>query len=202
MKSLLLLDWYTLWKQLKMFLFFILLYAIISLVSQSYMFLGFSVLFLCMLPYYLMQMNDSVHMDAVFLLMPNSRSSLVRERYITALIAALLALPLMLAAWLVVGLDAVFMLVFQLAAGLLVLSLLLPLAFKFGAAKSRWLMLLMLALFFGSSGAITGLLEEDISLLSLVNWVQTLVWFVVPATLVLLGVSCLVSLRIFAKREF
>lgn len=202
MKSLLLLDWYTLWKQLKLFLFFILFYAVISLVSQSYMFLGFSVLFLCMLPYYLVQMNDSGRMDAVFLLMPNSRSSIVKERYITALISALLSLPLMLPTWLVMGIDALFMLVFQLAAGLLVLALLLPLAFKFGATKSRLFTLLMLALFFGSSGMVTGLLDEDVSVLSLGSWFQTLTWLAVPASLVLLGVSYLVSLRVYDKREF
>lgn len=202
MKCLLMLDWYVLWKQFKLFLFFILFYAVISLISQSYNFLGFSVLFLCMLPYYLMQINDGGQVDALLLLMPAGRTKIVQERYLTALIIALPALLLMLAAWLTVGREAAFMLMIQLAAGLIALALLMPLVYKFGATKFRMLMLLMLALLFGSNGVIVGLLEEDIPVLNLGSWFQVLAWWAVPIALVLLGVSYLVSLRIYEKREF
>ncbi|MGM9593559.1 MAG: ABC-2 transporter permease [Candidatus Onthomonas sp.] len=204
MKSLLLLDWYTLWKQLKLFLFFIAFYAVMALMSQSYAFLGFSVLFLCMMPYYLLQLNDNTHVDALLLLMPVGRTTVVAERYVTALLSAACALPIFLAAGLIMGGDAVTLLVLQLAAGLLVLALLLPLAYKFGATKSRMLMLVMLALFFSTSGIISGLLTEDNGLpeIAIDHWVGILARFALPAALVLLGVSYLVSLRIYQKREF
>ena len=204
MKSLLLLDWYTLWKQLKLFLFFIAFYAVIALMSRSYAFLGFSVLFLCMMPYYLLQLNDSTHVDALLLLMPVGRTTVVAERYVTALLSAACALPIFLAAGLTMGGDAVALLALQLAAGLLVLALLLPLAYKFGATKSRMLMLVMLALFFSTSGIISGLLTEDNGLpeIAIDHWVGILARFALPAALVLLGVSYLVSLRIYQKREF
>ena len=203
MKSLLLLDWYTLWKQLKLFLFFIAFYAAMALMSQSYAFLGFSVLFLCMMPYYLLQLNDGSRVDALLLLMPVSRTTVVAERYITALLSAACALPIFLAAGLIMGGDAVTLLALQLAAGLLVLALLLPLAYKFGATKSRMLMLVMLALFFSTSGIISGLLTEDSSLpeVAIDHWVGILARFALPGALVLLGVSYLVSLRIYEKRE-
>ena len=193
MKSLLLLDWYTLWKQLKLFLFFIVFYAAISLAGQSYSFLGFSVLFLCMMPYYLLQLNDSTRVDALLLLMPVGRQTVVAERYVTALLSAACALPIFLAAWLVMGGEAVAL-----------LALLLPLAYKFGATKSRMLMLVMLALFFSTSGIISGLLTEDNGLpeIAIDHWVGILARFALPAALVLLGVSYLVSLRIYQKREF
>lgn len=204
MKSLLLLDWYTLWKQLKLFLFFIVFYAAISLAGQSYSFLGFSVLFLCMMPYYLLQLNDSTRVDALLLLMPVGRQTVVAERYVTALLSAACALPIFLAAGLVMGGEAVALLALQLAAGLLVLALLLPLAYKFGATKSRMLMLVMLALFFSTSGIISGLLTEDNGLpeIAIDHWVGILARFALPAALVLLGVSYLVSLRIYQTREF
>ncbi|MGM9537212.1 MAG: ABC-2 transporter permease [Candidatus Onthomonas sp.] len=204
MKSLLLLDWYTLWKQLKLFLFFIAFYAVMALMSQSYAFLGFSVLFLCMMPYYLLQLSDNTHVDALLLLMPVGRTAVVAERYVTALLSAACALPIFLAAGLIMGGDAVTLLVLQLSAGLIVLALLLPLAYKFGSTKSRMLMLVMLALFFSTSGVISGLLTEDGSLpeISIDHWVGILARFALPAALVLLGVSYLVSLRIYQKREF
>ncbi len=201
MKCLLLLDFYALWKQLKIFLFFILAYAVGSLITGQYMFLGFAVMFLLMLPYYLQQLLEGGQVDASLLLAPIGRRTIVGARYLTVLLCVLPALALAAGAWAVLGADAALQLLLQTAASLVGISIILPLLYRFGAAKSRMLLLLMFALFFGSTGLISGF-SEEISLAALGGWFPWLVRLALPAALAVLGLSWLVSVRIYEKREF
>lgn len=203
MKSLLLLDWYTLWKQLKLFLAFILFYAVLSLVIQNAQFLAFSLMFLCVMPFYLLQINEGSRFDVTLLLAPISRRLIVGERYVTVLMSAVLSLPLMLATWLVLGADAALILVFQLSVGLVLIALLLPLAYKFGSTKSRIFMMLLLVLFFVFAGASQSLYENMGAVLSVFgNWFLLFIRFSLPAALVLLLVSYFISVQIYEKRSF
>lgn len=203
MKSLLLLDGYALWKQLKLFLGFIVLYPILALVSQNLIFMTFSTLFLCMLPYYLLQINNSRTVGALMQLMPLSRSTVVAERYLSALLSVACALPILLILRLVSGPDAAILMVLQIAACLSILALMLPLAYKLDPTKSRLLLMALMFLFFGATGAISNLTGDlPLSEIALDRWVPVLTAAALPVALALLGVSYLVSLRIYQKQEF
>ncbi|HIS51904.1 MAG TPA: ABC-2 transporter permease [Candidatus Onthomonas avicola] len=202
MKCLLLMDGYSLWKQLKLFVLFILAYAVGSLVSGQYLFLGFSVMFLLMLPYYLQQMNEGGRVDATFLLASISRKTVVRARYITVLLCTALGLVLAAVTWLVLSPDAGLMLLMQLAICLVSISLVLPLLYRLGAVKGRLTMLLVFAIFFGGTGVLTGLTESGPDLSALAGWGRWILRLALPVALGVLGLSYLISARIYEKREF
>lgn len=195
MKSLLMMDCYTLWRQLKLFLVVVLLYAVGALVSGAYEMLSFSFLFLCMLPYYLVQLTP----DTLFLILPCTRRQIVQERYLSILLSLLPSLLLSVACVLAGG--SLLIPVFQIAACLTILAVLLPLVLRFGPVKARLFTILTVALFFGSSGAIVGgVMGTDLkpieSTLSAVSWAT------LGGSLILLGISYLISLRIYEKREY
>lgn len=195
MKSLFLMDGYTLWKQLKFFLVVVLLYAVGSLVSGAYEMLSFSFLFLCMLPYYLMQLMP----ENMFLILPCTRKQIVQERYLTVLLALIPSLLLTLACVLAGG--SLLIPVFQMASCLMILAVLLPLVLRFGPMKARLFTVLIIALFFGSNGAIVGgIMGTDLKpigfTLSVVSWAA------LGGSLVLLWISYLISLRVYEKREY
>lgn len=195
MKSLLLMDVYTLWKQLKFFLVVVLLYAVGSLVSGAYEMLSFSFLFLCMLPYYLMQLTPEV----IFLILPCDRKLIVTERYLTVLLALIPGLILILACALSGG--SIIIPILQMSSCLTILAILLPLVLRFGAVKARLFTILMFALFFGSSGAIVGgLMGSEVPEPG--QMLKLTAWGALAVSLVLLGISYLVSLRIYERREF
>lgn len=197
MKCLLKMDCYALWKQLKFFLAIILLYILFSLVSRQYSMLGFSILFLCMLPYYMMQMTQ----ETLFLILPCNRKRIVQERYLTALLVLIPGLILSLVSRLLLGPESLSMLLLQLSACLLILAIQIPLIYKFGTVRARLLLLFTMALFFGSSGAIAALVSS-VQETEILRTLGLIAWIALPVSVALLGVSYLISLAIYEKKEF
>lgn len=202
MKALLLLDGYTLMKQLKFYFVFLTLYAGISLYSGQFMFLGFCVMFLTLMPYYLMQYTESTKSDALFLLMPCSRKTIVQERYVSVLLTLIPAALLALATLLVMGPDSALLILAECGLGLTLLSVALPIVYRYGVAKTRLILVCIMAALGGLGGGIGSRLGESAPGL----FSETLPFWLPILTLVIalsaLLISYHVSLRVYTKREF
>ncbi len=141
------------------------------------------------------------------LTMPVSRGDVIKARYISYIIFILMGL--LMAALSVFGLSLTaesvdmervgFGFTFGLAFGLSLPTFMSPLALIFGADKNDILLFisvfLSLGLFIGSSAALTPILNET----SDPNFVFRLGYFVF--SIILFGISFLVSLKIYKKKE-
>lgn len=197
MKALLRLDGYCIWSQFKLFLVVIFLYGIGALLSRQATFLLFSILFFCMIPYYLMQLTQG----KFCLLLPCTRRQIVQERYLSLLLLIPPILVLLLLARLIVGPDSLPLLLFQLSSCLLIQGILIPLFYKFGAAKARLLLILTMGCFFGSSAALAAFAGESISF-AFSGHLTLVAVAVLFLTLAVLWVSYRISLAIYEKQEF
>ncbi|MBQ9165782.1 MAG: ABC-2 transporter permease [Oscillospiraceae bacterium] len=202
MKALLLLDGYTLMKQLKLFLAFIVLYAGLSLYSQEFMLLGFSTIFLVLLPYYLMQYCETFKTDALFLLLPNTLKTVVQERYLTLLFTLVHTAVLAGVTELVLDPESALLIAVECALGLIAMSVIVPLAFKFGVTKSRMVLIFAIAAL-GSFGGIVGsVLGGDVAEVLSGSLLHTLSLLSLPIALVVVLISYHVSLALYTQREF
>ncbi len=202
MKALLLLDGYTLMKQLKLFLIFIVLYAGLSLYSGEFMFLGFSAMFLVLLPYYLMQFCEHSRTDALFLLLPNTRKAIVQERYLTLLLTLIPVAVLAGITALVLNPESALLIVAECALGLIVLSVILPLAYRFGVTKSRLILIFAVATLGASGGVMGSVLGDGAAAFLSSSPVYTLSLLSVPLALVVVFISYRISLAVCAEKEF
>ncbi|MBQ3090707.1 MAG: ABC-2 transporter permease [Oscillospiraceae bacterium] len=202
MRSLLLLDGYTVIRQLKFFLFFILFYFAFALATPNAIFLGFSTLFLMMMPYYLMQYTESYRSDALFLILPGSRKTIVQERYLSVLIALVPVLLLSLLSGLIHSWDYCLVALAEATTAVLVLAVLLPLAYRFGNTKMRLILTVFIGVMIGVSSGAGNLLEEgDLTPLSLPLF-PLLAFVALLLSLLILLVSYRISLKIYAGKEF
>lgn len=207
MKGLLLKDWYVLLRQTKWTLAVVLVYACLPLAGSQSFLSAFAIIFCAMLPLTLMSLDEKTGFDRYALALPCSRRDVVLSRYLLGL-GAVSAVTLLLLV------SAVSSLIYDkedllssvcgtapmLASGLLYLSILLPIAFRFGVEKARLWFVLVTAVLAGSIAAVVGILpSEQTALISFIDS-HGILWLV-PAALLLFGLSLLLSLRVYEKRE-
>lgn len=202
MKALLLLDGYTLIKQLKLFLVFIVLYAGLSLYSGEFMLLGFSAMFLVLLPYYLMQFCESSRTDALFLLLPNDRKTIVQERYLTILLTLVPVGLLILVIALILNTESALLVLTECALGMAVLSVIVPLVYKFGVTKSRMILIFAVAVLGASGGAMGSVLGDEAAAFLSGNLFHAIALLSMPLALVVVFISYRISLAIYSSSEF
>ena len=209
MKGLLIKDWFVIWKQAKWMLLLAILYLVLTATGSSYFFVGFSVLFLSMLPITVMGFDEKSKWNHYAVNMPFSRRDMVKSKYLLAGIAIGTAMVLYFLITSVVGLiknqpvdyrALLYSLLPMLALGVTFISFNLPVMFKFGVEKGRLWFVLITAILAGGVGALIGVSSDGTG--RLVDWVSRL-----PVGLILLGIvliflgSLLLSMRIYEKRD-
>lgn len=162
------------------------------------------VLLLTMAPVTTCSYDELAGWDKFAAATPAGRAGIVKGKYIFALLMAALSLVLILAingALILLGrgdndIGTLPQAVGLISCGLLILSILLPLTFRFGAQKSRVLMILVMAVLVSAVGALLliGRKTADIDLSSL--------YLLSPGlAAAAMAVSYVVSKRIYDKKE-
>lgn len=208
MKGLLLKDWYVLLRQTKWTLAIVLVYVCLPLAGSQSFLSAFAIIFCAMLPLTLMSLDEKTGFDRYALALPCSRRDVVLSRYLLGLgtVGAVTVLLLLVSAVssLIYDQRALLSSVCEtapmLAGGLLYLSISLPIAFRFGVEKARLWFVLVTAVLAGSIAAVVSVLPSEPT--ALVSFIASpgILWLV-PAALALFGLSLLLSLRIYEKRE-
>lgn len=209
MKGLLLKDWYVLLRQARWTLIVAMVYVLLPLANGHASFISaFAIVFCAMLPLNLMALDEKAGFDRYALSLPCSRRDVVYSRYLLGLLAVsavsvLYLLVSLMASVLHDGATPLAILCSaapMLAVGLLYLSVSLPIAFRIGVEKARMWFVLATAVIAGSVAAASSILaEEQEVLLELLS--GTGILWVIPAALVLFGLSLLLSLRLYETRE-
>lgn len=200
MKAVLMLDWHFLCKQFKIFFILILCYAAAAIMSGNVAYIAFTLLFLCLLPQYMMLASADGKQDVFLLLMPVDRTAIVRERYLTALLALLLGLVVTGLVGLVQGLETMLPMLILLGEGIVAQAFAIPFTFQFGV-QARIPLLVVLGALFGGSGAAFPLLSDAFVL----DTGTLLFWLSVGAPVagvLLLALSYPISLKILNGREY
>ncbi len=202
MRGLLLKDYYTMIKQLKLFLGLIVFFALIPNFSVS----SFALIYAAMMPITTLAYDERSHWDRMAATMPYSPASLVMSKYLLggiciAASAVLVALGSVVRTAFFQGADgAVWLeLLISVSIALLLLSLNLPLMFWLGVEKGRLIFFVMIAAAafcvaaFGAK--LAPLLESGGQLLSGAYFLPVL-------SLLLFGFSALISTYLYQRKEF
>ena len=154
MKALLYKDAMVLWKQMKLMLLLILIFAVIPSEFQN----TFAVLYAALLPYSALAYDERSRWDRMAAAMPYSARDIVTEKYVFGWIAALGTLALTLVLRLVsqyllhLGEGAsAEMLLIAFFGSLIAMAVTLPMMFRFGVEKGRLAMLLLIGLICGGA---------------------------------------------------
>lgn len=195
MKALLLKDYCVLWKQLRFFLLFILIFSALPGGFNGV----FAVTYAALLPYSCIAYDERSKWDQLAAMMPYTARDLVLSRYVLGWIAAAgaCALSLVLQGVFSTLLDTGFYpitLVLAFFACLTTLAITLPLIFRFGVERGRLLMFLIIFLVCGSAGALGGIADATSGL------PPAAVWLLLPVSLVLTVLSVPLSIRWYAHR--
>ena len=196
MKALLLKDYCVLWKQLRFFLLFILIFSALPGGFNGV----FAVTYAALLPYSCIAYDERSKWDQLAAMMPYTARDLVLSRYVLGWIAAAgaCALSLVLQGVFSTLLDTGFYpvtLVLAFFACLTTLAITLPLIFRFGVERGRLLMFLIIFLVCGSAGALGGIADATSGL------PPAAVWLLLPVSLVLTVLSVPLSIRWYARRS-
>lgn len=211
MKGLLLKDLYTMKKQLYVAGGLMVFYLVYAIVLKNAMMLGTAVvLFSFLMPITCMAYDDASGWNRYALSLPLTRKKLVLTKYLVGVITTVAGFALAMvgnAALIAMGYvdnpteTWVFTCIFA-EVGLLILSLMLPVMFKFGAEKGRFILIAMIMIPTVLGGFIF-------------SWLQTLgisapsdetVILIVALSpifvLAVMGLSYLLSVKIVNKKEY
>lgn len=200
MKALLYKDAMVLWKQMKLMLLLILIFAVIPSEFQN----TFAVLYAALLPYSALAYDERSRWDRMAAAMPYSARDIVTEKYVFGWIAALGTLALTLVLRLVsqyllhLGEGAsAEMLLMAFFGSLIAMAVTLPMMFRFGVEKGRLAMLLLIGLICGGAAGVAGV--ETFA----VGSVQNLPVLLLAAALAIAvnAMSLPIAVRCYAARE-
>lgn len=206
MKGILYKDFLVLKKQGVIILGCLLLYGIIALFGgdDSSIF-SFAVVFLgTMLPVTALAYDEQAKWDKYALSMPVSRTEMVVSKYLLCLIVFAVAGILNLSVELIqkkgiIDMDAVLVSLVVLSLGILYVSVMLPLLFRFGVEKGRLMILLVV---FVPVGIFMLLDWAGVSMPKSDTEITALLKILPVVALAALILSVLVSVAIYQKKEF
>lgn len=203
MKGLLLKDLLNLKKQGNVYLLMVGFYLVFSMVTENASFFGGMVCILsAMLPVTAMSYDERARWDKFALTMPISRKDMVISKYVLGLSFSTIGVIILFLCNLLTSLELSNNLIMSLSflgLGILIMSLILPLLFKFGVEKGR---ILMMLIFFVPAIFIMLLPSLGVSLSEPNETLLKTITYVTPFALVLtLVISLLTSIRIYQKKE-
>ena len=205
MKALLMKDFYTLWRQLKVYL---LVMLVISVFNGAYGNI-FITIWAALLPYTAMAYDERSKWDQMAAMMPYSTRDIVVSKYVMGWLctaaAALFAMVLQLLQTVLGSPLAAFAPVDNLmgcCASLCVLAITLPLMFRFGVEKGRLMMFLIIFLVCGSAGALSSIaVSVDHTAGGLSGPFAALMAVLPIAAAALTAVSVPLSMKFYARRQ-
>lgn len=203
MRGLLLKDLLNLRKQSKVYLLLIVFYSIIGFTNRNTaMFGGMISIVAAMIPITALAYDERSKWDGYALTMPLSRGTLVLSRYILGLIfiGAASILSFAFSAFLSEGnlYENLMSNLIVLAVGIILMSVIIPLLFKYGVEKGR---ILMMVILFAPTGLIMLLpklgfaMPNEETLISFLNSIPVI-------AVILLVISVFMSISIYKKKEF
>ena len=205
MKALLMKDFYTLWRQLRVYL---LVMLVISVFNGSF---GNILITICaaLLPYTAMAYDERSKWDQMAAMMPYSTRDIVISKYVMGWLctaaAALFAMAVQLLQTVLDSPLAAFAPVDNLmgcCASLCVLAITLPLMFRFGVEKGRLMMFLIIFLVCGSAGALSSIaVSVDHTAGGLSGPFAALMAVLPIAAAALTAVSVPLSMKFYARRQ-
>ena len=203
-------DWLNLWRTSRIFFGMILLYeAVYIIAGKEWMFLSIlSVALGGMLSYSAIGYDERSGWNRFVLTTAYSRKDYVLGKYLVAFTGTLGGALLMAAAGVIAAVtgrvplgEGMAPLSGMTTCGVLIsLSIVLPLAFRFGMEKARLLNVLVIVLICGGAGVVAGIggdLTGDIP-----QGMAALNLILPAAAVLLLACSCLLSVRIYRRRQF
>ena len=199
MKALLYKDIFVLWKQMKFFLLLILVFSAIPNSFNN----AFAVIYAAMLPYTAMAYDERSKWDQLAAMMPYSIRDLVLSKYLLGWlgIAAATVLSFVLQSVLALASNTSFSaatLFIALCSAVCIISVTLPMMFRFSVEKARLAMFLIIFLICGSAGAV-GTITKSID--SPASFQFGPVMALLPAAAVILSmVSIPLSCRFYRRR--
>ena len=155
--------------------------------------------------------DDFNNWNSYAVTLPDGRKNVVRAKYVASIILAValgtLCLPISMAISYVrtnnINFDdTLSLLMGTILSSVIIISLLYPIMFKYGATNGRIIMFVMI---FGIAG-IGVMLEKFIDMTFLINMINELdnyMFIAVPViSIILLGISYLISSKIYINKEF
>lgn len=214
MKGLLLKDWYMLIKEIKYYVPFTLVYALVAaFTGMPVMFVMINVMLGSMIVKSLMAREEQNKWDSMAVNLPVAAKDLVKEKYFIGMICTLgsnaitflvlLFSRIILERNISIPLFPFFLI--YIGFGVIYLAGELPVLFKFGTANGRLVFMAVVALLAGVSAAISsGLAEEAQSLESGIQSGELLgiAVGVIIIAIAAVAVSIRVSVAFYKKREF
>jgi hypothetical protein len=200
MKGLVRKDLYVLTRQMRIFLLFIVVFALLPGNGMTV----FAVVYAAMMPYTAIAYDERSKWDQLACTMPYSVRDLVLSKYVLGWLFTAGAAVVSLAANLIerrflenTGSPLVVMMSF--CAGLIMMAVTLPPMFRFGVEKGRMLFIIvMVAAVCGSAELVNGLMETPSA-----APILPLLKLVLPAAAIILSLlSVPLSMKLYKKRTF
>ena len=199
MSALLLKDWYMTKKYCRYYIFVVFVFIALSFVADNAIFYTYPCMMAGFLPYTLYAYDEREEFTSYCIAMPVSRRQYVNEKYVFGLICSAVAMLLTIAAAVIkqkTDSEFVMLMCIALVSALILLSVMLPLGFKFGAEKGRIMFAAAIAILIAASYVLLN--DESFMALEAVNFGAA----ALSVCLVMLILSWLLSQRIYEKKEF
>lgn len=195
MKALIQKDFYVLWKQMRLFVVIMLVFA----VAQGTFGSVFIVVWCAMLPYTAMAYDERCKWDQLAAMMPYSVRDLVLSKYVLGWLCAGAASVLALTVQLVMKNGGLLTVLVSLCGSACILSITLPLMFHFGVERGRMGMFLLIFLVCAGGGALSSAAVSDS--MDGFHMLPAVLLAAPIAAVVLTAVSIPLSLRLYAARQ-
>ncbi|MDD3346405.1 ABC-2 transporter permease [Oscillibacter sp.] len=201
MRALVLKDCYVIGKQLKFFLLFILIMSAIPSSFNN----AFAVVYAAMLPYTAMAYDERSRWDQMTAMMPYSRRDVVLGKYAFGWLCILAAaglsavVQLLLSIFPYFGAFSPIVLLVSVCSGVCILSITLPLMFRFGVEKGRLAMFFLIFLVCASAGTIGSISDSGANFLTAYRDVALLGLPLLAVVLTL--VSLPLSVWLYGRRQ-
>ena len=209
MKSLLLKDWFVIWKQCRYLLFVPAVFLAVSALSDDSQFFAiFAFLLSAMYPMTVMGLDEQSKWERYALTMPFRRRDLVLSKYLLSFCSLFLYGVLYLLLVLLFKHDpeamkvSVMLTSVGISIGILYSALAYPFLFKLGMEKGRIWYLILIVVVCGNGAALAAMLGDEISLNLLLTWMDCLLLILPLAALSLFGLSAFLSIKLYESREF
>lgn len=199
MKGLLLKDYYMTVKYCRMLILMVLIFAAVSAVSNSIFLISYPFIIAGVLPVSLYAYDEKSGWCSYADAMPYSRAQQVSAKYISALVFICLVMLICTVGKALTGdsfIEDFSLLVMLCGTGLLSAAVLLPFVLKFGSEKGRWAYYAVIIIAFVIAAAVfdTG---SALGSMLIVNAAA----YILAGCVLLFGLSWLLSIKIYEKRE-
>ena len=205
MLGLILKDLYNIKSMARLYILFAIFYTFLAITSGDSTFLAFMLFILCaMLPLAAMAFDEKAKWDQYGLTMPISRKDIVMSKYLLSLVTfGFAAVLLLILNFIIPGDAAEFFTGFLplvLGVAIIMLSIILPIHFKFGVEKGR---IIMVMIYIIPTALVMLLAKLDVNVIQILEYIldiYTPLRAIFVASMAL-AVSIMASLKVYENKE-